>query len=80
MEIINRSGVSVYLRLSPAALHSRLITRRQKRPLIRDLSDQELKSFIEMKLAEREPYYTKASFTVRGPDVDIAELIELLRS
>ena len=80
MDIINRNGLSVYLKLSPAVLHERLLTRKHKRPLIRDLSDSGLKAFIDAKLAERETYYNRARFIVAGPDVDLDELLKLLRS
>jgi shikimate kinase len=79
MELINRNGISVYLRASPAELFRRLSTRKHKRPLIRDLDDRELMQFIESKLAEREPFYTMASHTVRGLHAGPEELIRLLR-
>jgi shikimate kinase len=79
MEIIRQNGVSVYLRISPADLYLRLSAGRQKRPLIRDLSGEDLRSFIEKKLSEREIYYEKADYTVDGINTDVRSLAEMLR-
>ncbi len=79
MDIINRHGVSIYLKASPAALYNRLSSRKHKRPLIRDLSDEELKMFIENKLKEREPFYNKARHVIRGIDIDPEVLMKMVR-
>jgi shikimate kinase len=78
MDVINRHGISVYLKVSPSALYQRLVTRKYKRPLIRDLSDAELRIFIEQKIKEREPFYSRAKYVVKGLDVDLDELVRLL--
>jgi shikimate kinase len=78
MELINQHGISVYLEMSPADLFERLKTRREKRPLIRDLSDAELREFINSTLAEREKYYRKATFTVNGLKRDVDLILEML--
>jgi shikimate kinase len=78
MQLINRNGISVYLKVSPADLYQRLSTRKHKRPLIRDLDEKELKHFIESKLAEREPFYSMANHTVRGLQTGPEDLIRLL--
>jgi len=79
MELINRSGVSIYLRLEPAALMNRLSRGKSRRPLIRHLSLPELEAFIHTKLREREPFYLQAHHTVSGLNVNIEEIIRLLR-
>ncbi len=78
MDIINRYGVSVYLKASPEELTDRLSTRKEKRPLIKDLSDKELLDFIKEKLQEREPHYEKARYTVGGLEINIRELVALV--
>ena len=57
---INNIGLSVYLKLSPEVLRSRLEGEKSKRPLISNLSDAELLIFINKKLAERSGYYSKS--------------------
>jgi shikimate kinase len=78
MDVINRHGISVYLKVSPSALYRRLVTRKYKRPLIRDLTDTELQKFIEQKIEEREPFYSRAKYVVEGLNVDLDMLIRLL--
>lgn len=80
MDIINRHGVSVYLKASPEELTERLSSRKQKRPLIKDLSDEELFKFIKDKLEEREPFYGKARYIVDGIKTDIRDLTDRLES
>ncbi len=78
MELMNNSGISVYLEMDPAALFERLKTRREKRPLIRALSDPELREFIQDTLGRREKFYRKAKFTVDGSKRDVNMILDLL--
>jgi shikimate kinase len=78
MDLINRSGVSIYLRLEPGALLNRLSRGKSRRPLIRHLSRSELETFIQDKLREREPVYLKAHHTVDGLHVKTGEIAGLL--
>jgi shikimate kinase len=78
MELINRNGVSIYLRMEPAALLNRLSRGKSRRPLIRHLSRQELETFIYQKLSEREPVYLRAHHTVNGLNVKMEELVKIL--
>jgi shikimate kinase len=78
MDLINRKGVSIYLRMDPAALLNRLSRGKSRRPLIRDLSREELETFICEKLKEREPVYLRAHHIVNGLDVKLNELVEIL--
>ncbi|MFC2113543.1 shikimate kinase [Bacteroidota bacterium] len=79
MDHINRLGCSIYLKVSPTQLFSRLSSRKYKRPLIKDLSDKELMDFIERTLSEREAYYEKARHVLMGLEVSIDELVNLVR-
>ncbi len=78
MDLINRKGVSIYLRMDPAALLNRLSRGKSRRPLIRHLSRQELETFICEKLREREPVYLRAHHTISGLNFKMDELLEVL--
>ena len=80
MDIINQHGLAIYLKASPDALYSRLLSRKHNRPLIKDLSEEELKAFIENTLSEREVYYNKARHVVRGLEENLDELVKLVGS
>ena len=77
MDWMNANGKTVYLHMEPAMLVSRLHNR-QKRPLIAGMDDEQLLNFIEKKLAERDPFYTKAQLIVNAFDLDVEELVEKL--
>lgn len=78
MDWMNSNGLTVYLQMEPAALVSRL-QNRQKRPLIRDLDDEQLLEFIRVKLEERNPFYTKAKLIVEAFDLDAEKLEESIK-
>lgn len=74
MEWMNENGKTVYLQMTPSQLASRL-GNREKRPLLKGMDDESLLDFIEMKLAERNPFYNKSNVIVNAFDLD-AELLK----
>jgi shikimate kinase len=79
IDLINNSGISVYLKMSVDALANRLVNAKKKRPLIQDMSEFDLKNFISTNLARREPFYLKAHYKVKAKDLDIDELADFLK-
>ena len=73
MDWMNANGSTVYLQMEPAQLVSRL-HKREKRPLIAGMDDQQLLSFINVKLEERNPFYKKAKIIVDAFDLDVETL------
>ena len=61
MKLINSMGTSIYLKCPADTLFNRLIKEKDKRPLIRNFSDTQLKDFIDVKIKEREQYYLQAN-------------------
>lgn len=80
IELINNNGISVYLKMSVDALAHRLINAKKKRPLIQDMSEVDLKFFIENNLSKREPFYLQAHYKVKAKDMDVEELAQFLRA
>lgn len=66
MEWMNDNGLSIYIEMSPAALAKRLENGKDKRPLLKDLNETQMVEFIENKLNERNPFYSRALLTVNG--------------
>jgi shikimate kinase len=64
IEEINKNGLSIYLQANAKLLCSRLKEKKEKRPLISNLSDEELLNHLEALLVKREKFYSKAHFTV----------------
>ncbi|TWR25071.1 shikimate kinase [Mucilaginibacter achroorhodeus] len=61
MDWMNARGQTVYMKLTPKMLASRLENAKTPRPVLQGKKGQELVELIETKLAEREPHYSKAS-------------------
>lgn len=80
MEFMNNAGQTVYLEMTAAALMSRLINSRSKRPLIAGLDNSELDHFIRKSLAEREKWYRKSMHIIDGLNPNITQLTSLLQS
>ena len=79
MERMNSIGESFYLRRSAQQIASRLSPHgRQKRPKLRGLSDEELVEFMTRNMAEREPFYQKATHIVECADKSDDSLIEYI--
>jgi len=78
MDVMNSHGTTVYIRLSPEELKSRLIRSRTERPLIKGKSEEELIEYINKLLEQREDYYNKASMVVNGINLQSEELARQL--
>lgn len=63
IDYMNSKGVTVYLDVPVERLLERLKIARQKRPLIREKSDEELRAFIIEQLEKRGPHYRRAQHT-----------------
>ena len=61
MEIMNDSGLTVYLTTTLDTLHRRLLEGRSTRPLIAKLDDDALRRFISEALSARSPHFEKAA-------------------
>ena len=60
IELINQNSESIFLRTSVKNLTERLLKQKHKRPLIANISDQDLPEFIAKHLFERNIFYNKA--------------------
>jgi shikimate kinase len=77
MEWMNANGKTVYLKMTPRQLVSRLHNR-EKRPLLKGMDDEQLLAFIETKLAERDVFYHQAQVVVNAFDLDVEDLVKSL--
>ena len=74
MELMRNNGVTVYIKMSVDALMERLNNAKEKRPLIQNKTEAELRTFIKRQLEKREDIYHKAQYTVKGKDLNVDEL------
>jgi len=80
MDFMLETGLTLYLKLTPAELKSRLSESKGERPLIKDLDQERLQQYIEEKLADREKWYDRSEITVEGINLDINLLHSLIKS
>ena len=82
MEIMNRHGLTIYLKVSPDALADRLMPGREHRPLIAGKNKEEMLEFITSSLKQRRPYYEKSALTAEttglSPEDSVRIVLEAL--
>lgn len=79
MELMNAQGTTVYIKMHPKSLFIRLKNSKRMRPRTSGLTDDNLNQTIENDLVTRQKYYEMAHFQVKGEDIDIPDLVELLK-
>lgn len=71
MQWMNENGLTVYLAASAKYIHDKVLSEKEKRPLLKKVNTGELFFFIEKKLKERELFYKQAKIIV--PVEELAE-------
>lgn len=79
IDAINMNGISIYLQANAKLLQSRLKERRETRPLINKIKDDELKKYLEDLLLKREQFYLKAQYKVNAID-PVQKIMEILNA
>jgi len=77
MDYLNQQGQVVYLRCEPEVLQKHLMMGKTERPLLKGKSPEELNAFIREQLEKREPFYTKAQYTLDVSLMDNYEKIKI---
>ena len=80
MDHMVNTGLTIYLKMTPGQLKSRLSGSTGERPLIKEINNEDLLGFIEEKLASREKWYNRAEIIVEVIDLDISSLHSLVKS
>ncbi|MBS1512442.1 MAG: shikimate kinase [Bacteroidetes bacterium] len=78
MAWMNAHGITVYLSATPEEIFERVIAEQQKRPLLHHHTPESLQKFIEQKLEERLPVYSKARFTFATNELSTQTILYLL--
>ena len=77
MDYLNQQGQVVYLKASPEVLYKHLQMAKVERPLLKGKSSEELIAFIREQLDKREPFYSKAKYTLDVSLMDNYEKIKI---
>lgn len=76
VDYMNKQGKTIYLKATPEVLYGHLKMGKTVRPLLVGKSKEELLDFITDQLAKREPFYTKARYTL---DVNLMDNYEKIK-
>ena len=79
MNVIRKSGISIYLRWEVRPLVARLRQVKRKRPLLKDIPADELEGKVAVQLQEREFYYRQADFIFDAENPELDNLVEWIR-
>ncbi len=77
MDYLNQQGDVVYLKANPETLYKHLLMAKVERPLLKDKTPDELIAYITEHLKEREPYYSKARYTLDVSVLDDYDKIKI---
>lgn len=79
MELMNASGLTVYVEMSPKSVFARMQASKKKRPLLLQVQKDKVEAFIEKHLEERRKYYRQSRLTIKGENADIDQISRLIR-
>lgn len=78
IDLMNKTGKTVFLNIDPAILADRLMNSKTERPLIKGKSREELVAFIDETLKKRKQFYSQAQFEITEPDLSLDRIQEMI--
>ncbi len=79
MELMNKSGITVYLKVPFEVLMSRLTGSHRKRPMLMAFSEDDFERQLLEHLLFRETFYNQANIIIDGLNPDPREVARLIR-
>ena len=80
MDWMNQQGITIWLDVNTQILTQRLVAEKINRPLINNLSDDEIGSFIIRQFWERLNYYQKATYHLQDDQINDAAFQKIIES
>ena len=80
MSLMNSKGKTIYLEVDIPTLVDRLMHSKKDRPLIWGKTREDLTVYAKDLLSKRQPDYEKAQLTVKGKNLKLESLIELIKN
>jgi shikimate kinase len=78
IDLMNRTGKTIYIDIDPEILAGRLTKSKIDRPLIKGKSHEELTEYIRNTLEYRNKFYKKAKFRITSPGTSLDEIIKMI--
>ena len=79
MAWMKKEGIVIWLDESVDILVKRLVEEKAHRPLIADLSEQDLTKFIKDKLVERQAFYSQANYRLSSDQITDTALKQIIQ-
>jgi shikimate kinase len=79
MQQMNQSGLTIYLQANPKMLKQRILKRQHQRPLLKNIPEEQLETYISKLLHQREHYYVQSQITVEAFNITAKKLWEDIR-
>lgn len=79
MQWMNEQGITIWIDEPVDTLLQRLKPEKEHRPLIKALSDEELKQFLTEKLVQRYPFYHQATYHLKGDTISDAGFAKIIK-
>lgn len=80
MDWMKREGLVIWLDESIEVLVARLSDQKAHRPLIANLNNDELAKFLQIKIAERTPFYKQAHYQLLGAQITEPALKKIIQN
>ena len=79
IDFMKKEGIVIWLDEPIEVLVSRLEEGKEHRPLIANLTNEQLGSFLQTKLLERQPFYQQANYKLTGDKITEAALKKIIK-
>lgn len=78
MDYMNREGISLFIECAPELLRERITNSDTERPLVKNMSPEELLLYISKHLNERLPFYEQSQYKITSGDLELDDFTNLL--
>lgn len=75
IDYLKKQGIVVWINCSTDCLYQRLVMEKSKRPLIKNIPDMDLKSYIIKKYSGRKIFYQQANVILSEENISIEKLL-----
>jgi shikimate kinase len=80
MDVMNTSGVTIFLNVPAAEIARRLASALHTRPLFSGMDSYSIKDHVEFLRSQRLPFYKKARHNIKGKAITLDDILTVLRT
>jgi len=79
MDKMNQAGITIFIDVPVEELAKRISGQDPNRPMVKGKTSDELISFLNQKIKERKPFYSKAQIQLGGSNIKAEEILNKLQ-